>query len=164
MKTKKQRLNNATIWPCTLKQNFHCFLFMHSSWFYLCLWNHLVIIFGHFWVTLCFFIVWLVAHITRAVPWHVGPDTVCPLTPPRCTPSPRPAAQGQCQRQSWDKGPAQSPVDRHGHSPALIPLMKMSTTLKNLLTFQSVGECNRCRSRESSWETLSNRTVRFGST
>lgn len=100
-----------------------------------------------------FFAVWSVAHTTLAVPWPVVPDTVCLLTPPRCTPSPRPAAQGlgQSQSQSRGQGPAQRPVDRHAHSLVansqwawrrpMVMMMTMPTALRDLPTFQSVGEC-----------------------
>lgn len=92
--------------------------------------------------------VWSVAHTTLAVPWHVVPGTVCPLTPPRCTPSPRPAAQAQGRGQSPGRGPVQRPADRHVHSSApnfkwawRRPMMMMPKALRDLPTFQSVGEC-----------------------
>lgn len=97
--------------------------------------------------------VWSVAHTTLAVPWPVVPDTVCLLTPPRCTPSPRPAAQGQSWYRGPGLGPAQRLVDRHAHSPVansqwarrrlmmMMMMMPPPTALRNLPTFQSVGEC-----------------------
>lgn len=96
--------------------------------------------------------VWSVAHTTLAAPWPVVPDTVCPLTLPRCTPSHRPAAQGQSWYRGPGLGPAQRLVDRHAHSPVansqwarrrlmMMMMMMPPTALRNLPTFQSVGEC-----------------------
>ena len=114
-------------------------------------------------IMLYFLAVWSVAHTTLAVPWPVGPDTVCPLTPPRCTPSPRPAVQGQSRGQ----GPAQRPVDRHGQSTVansqwewrrlmvvMMMMMKPTTTLRDPPAFQSVGECvcEKGNTREHVWE------------
>lgn len=95
------------------------------------------------------FAVWSVAHTTPAAPLPEVPGTVCPLTPPRCTPSLRPAAQGQ--NQNWGQGPAQRPVDRHVHSlnaiskwawrQLMVMMVMMPTALRDLPTFQNVGEC-----------------------
>lgn len=109
-----------------------------------------------FWVTLCFvFAVWSVARTTLAVPWPAVPGTACPPTPPRCTPYPRPAAQGR----SWGPGPARSPADRHKHSPLANsqwawrrPMVAMmATALRDLPTFQSVGEWVSVRDETQEW-------------
>lgn len=120
---------------------------------FVCLFLIFIHCFGHVWVTLCFiFAVWSVAHTTLAVPWPAVPGTVCPLTPPRCTPSPRWAAQGQ------SRGPALRPVDRHTHNPVAssqrawrqLMVMMKPTALRDLPTYQSVGECVRDKKRKVS--------------
>lgn len=136
-----------------------CFHFVHACF---CFYYHFSCFSfsDHFWVTLSFFffflLVWSVAHTTLAAHWPVVPGTVCPLTPPRCTPFLRPAAQGQSQ--SWGRGPvlgpAQRPADRHAHRPVAYSkwawrqlmmmmkgVMRRPTALRDLPTFQSVGEC-----------------------
>lgn len=119
------------------------------------LWSLLSYVMPFFLFSVSFFLsaVWSVAHTTLAVPWPVVPDTVCLLTPPRCTPSPRPAAQGQSWYRGPGLGPAQRLVDRRAHSPVansqwarrrlmmMMMMMMPPTALRNLPTFQSVGEC-----------------------
>lgn len=102
-----------------------------------------------------FFAVWSVARTTLAVPWPAVPGTACPPTPPRCTPYPRPAVQGR----SWGPGPARSPADRHKHSPVANsqwarrrPMVAMmATALRDLPTFQSVGEWVSVRDETREW-------------
>lgn len=142
---------------------FSLLVFVYAFMFFSLFLNSFILVTFELHYALFFFAVWSVAHTTLAVPWPVVPDTVCPLTPPRCTPSPRPAAQGQGQ--SRGQGPAQRPVDRHAHSPVansrwawrrlmMIMMMMMPTALRDLPTFQSVGECvcDRASKRGHVWE------------
>lgn len=132
----------------------------------------------HFMVTFelhysLFSAVWSVAHTIRAVPWHVVLGTVCPLTPPRCTPSPRPAAQAQGRGKSQGRGPVQRPADRHVRSPAayfqwawrrlMMMMMMMPTALRDLPTFQSVGECVCVRENkiENTWEKMHENITKY---
>lgn len=103
----------------------------------------------------CFFsflFCWSVAHTTLAARWSAVPDTLCPLTPPRCTPFPRLVAQGQTQTQNQrqnqsqnqNQGPAQRPVDRHAHSLLVNSQWarrRLMVMMRDLPAFQSVGEC-----------------------
>lgn len=92
-----------------------------------------------------------VARTTLAVRWLGAPGTVCPLTPPRCTPSPRPAAQGRGLNRSRGRAqvPAQKPADRQGRSPRAHRARRQPpatttmtpTAVRDLRTFLSVGEC-----------------------
>lgn len=93
------------------------------------------------------------ARTTLAARWLAVPGTVCLLTRPRCTPSPRPAAQGRGLSRSRGRAQvsAPRPADRHGCSPRahwarrqpLATMTMMPTAVRDLRTFLSVGECAR---------------------
>lgn len=108
---------------------------------------------------ICYFIIFFsflstvcsVARTTLAARWLAVPGTVCLLTPPRYTPSPRPAAQGRGLNRSRGRAqvPAPRPADRHGRSPRAhwarrqppVMMTMTPTAVRDLRTFLSVGEC-----------------------
>lgn len=117
----------------------------------------------HSTLLICFFIMFFfpflstvcsVARTTLAARWLAALGTVCLLTPPRCTPFRRPAAQGRglTRSRGQAQGPAPRPADRHGRSPcahwarrqpSVMMTMMTPTAVRDLRTFLSVGECAR---------------------